>query len=274
MSKSGTCRECRKEHLLERGKLVEHMIKIGRRSSFGIGSGYPKGGARTEEDIMRRCTGSGSAPLEKLEKDRDRRQAKLRALIEASRGDAAVMIDAIQSGRLNAITTNELGAEPLDRELLVKRALDAHRLATHRPHRRQSPIVWRRVRVPRGQRYHLHCVFCGTMLLDLPPKGWTAIKTQSGSENAEPSPPAIRDCYRDHVDVCALQILAGIRTPVQPGTCLDFSLGPLFADELGRKCGACGALPGKPCIAISVESKGHTYQILHAEPHASRRYAA
>lgn len=234
--KTGTCFHCEKQHAVVRGKLVEHTCSVGRtRTLLSISDDSSK---RTwdEKVITQRCLGSGDRPEEAREKERGKRKAKKQAEVVAVRDVSSVILDA------QLIGTKILDAEfPTERRAeLLKLALAGYRLEYPKARKIENGILWWTGRVSKGVRGHkLFCRFCGIVVARLPIGGWQRL-TQDERKAT----------YENHVIVCTLQYLAGVRKIVTPGTMLDGFEGELFASALGRQCRACGAPPGTTCIAI------------------------
>ena len=214
--KAATCEVCKRGDVpVMRGKLGAH------------GDAYTA-----------RCRGSGDRPAEVRANARARRLAKKKAGIDAVRGDASVVLDALLNGR------DDLDAEF---DLANFRALAAReyklltnqRLPTYGTH-------W----TSRREHHDLYCVFCGYSIVTLRRGYWSQLTIEERSMLLE-----------SHTTICALQLLAGIRDPVALGTTLQdpshvlLSSKTVVPPELAKACSECEAPYGLPCVGTSKSKK-------------------
>lgn len=183
-----------------------------------------------------RCPGSEARSVEIRAKERARRLAKKEATLDAICGNTAVVLDALLVGR------NDLDVEftlagfrlPAARRYAM---LTGQRLPTYGTH-------WASSR----SHHNLHCAYCGYLIVTIRRGYWSQITVEERVGMLE-----------RHTMICALQMLAGLRTPVTPGATLQdpdhemlyAKTSALLPPELARACPECEAPCGLPCVGTT-----------------------
>lgn len=173
------------------------------------------------------------------EKARARRHARKEQVVDAVRGEASVLLDALMNRRADLNTEFELAN-------FRKLAADKYKLITGRVMQSRA-TNWR----SEGEHHDINCGYCGVLVARIHRGYWSILTDDEKNRLLD-----------RHTTICALQILAGIRDPktTPRAECgaepqfyetVDMVMPPDFVD----KCPECDAPSEMPCFSVSQPRK-------------------
>lgn len=202
IAKRGTCASCGSEQDVVRGKIAEHSAW--RRAVDMVEVPPPDGG--------RMCSGSGRSSKEARAKVAEAARRRSQRDVEAVRVTAGVVLDATEAGR-----TLDMG---ITIEQLLKLARIDLSLRSPKGSVRSLAEEWLWVRrskhrgrtIAPSAHGDIYCRFCGEPLVMKVTYHVVLEQRRLHEERL------FAERVTPHTTRCALQVLAGLRAPVAPGT--------------------------------------------------------